>query len=345
MSCSCCNHDPCCCPPANCADLHSVECVDPGILTDGRFGYVLDYKLCPKRLASPEANSMMVANVAGSGQISVSWTDSPCIALPTLEIAEGQAIGNILAALGDSSCWRRIVPAAGADGFLGANNGEWVIKDIPEASIPDPLEVSTLTVTTLATVVSLVLTSSLCFPAAPTGTIASVIGLDADGCLVKQASSGGGGGSTPSILALSTAVYYENPTESSTATPNNSIANGAYATIGNEIYNNNAISQISGADTIKINVAGEYFVYWQGSFAEPPSTSNGIKQLDLEINGATTILGSRSQFSATNPIRSASVQGVTAKSFAANDVLRLKVSGSATNNRLQGAKLILVKFA
>jgi hypothetical protein len=236
---------------------------------------------------------------------------------------------------------RRVLPAAGSDGYIQAVDGQWKLTDVPTATIPDPLQIADLTVTSAATIVDLLVSGSFCFPSVALGTIATVVGLDSNGCLVKQSGTG-------SILNLGLAMYYENPDETSTAVPNNTIANSGYAVIGNELFDNNSIAQVVDTQTVRVNQAGKYLVLWSWSWGIPPT--NRTVNLSLEINGAgTPIPGTgptriKSGGGTDNQFQGQS--GMTIRQFAANDVLKLKcVSDVATNNPLQKVKLIIVNFA
>lgn len=335
MACSSCSCDPCnCSQPANC---QQCECPDPGSISPARHLSVLDYKLCDKRLTNTAG--VLVNNITGSGAGNIQWTNSPCVLVPSVEISEGMAFANILAALGDLGCWSRLVPAGSADGYLKASSGQWVIQDVPTANIPDPLNVANLSVTTLATIAALNVTGTLCAPGTASGTIVSVLGLDTNGCIVKSS-----GGSTS--VGVSLAMYYENTEETAAATPNSTIGNGAYAQIGNEIFDSDSIAAVQSVDTIKIVMAGKYFVLW-GAYYDTPSSPRDVN-LNLEINGATPSIPGfgPGRLTDSSPQVRYPVNGFTIRTLAANDTLKLKCESSvATNNPLKKVKMLLVRFS
>lgn len=337
MSCTYCGCEPCC-SPVNCAELSRCACSDPGSVEFGRYASVLDYRLCAKRLAN--VAGILVNQIDGSGNGYIRFTSSPCVVLPELEIADGVGFGSIMASLGDLGCWQSLVPTAGSTGYLQAIGGEWKLTAVPTATIPSNLPVTNLTVTDTATIVNLLVTGSFCFPAVGVGTIATVVGLNAAGCLVKQTGTG-------SILNLSFALYYENPTETSVATPNNAIANAGYAIIGNEIFDNNSIAQVQSTQSVEILVAGKYMIFWSGFYGDPPTVRDA--GLNLEINGGTPIPGfgpGRIRSLASGERVTFTAFGFTIRQLAVNDVLKLQCQSSvATSNPLRQVKLMLLNFA
>lgn len=332
-----------CAQPANCPQC---ECTDPGSLTSFRHLSGYDYKLCVKRLENPEAGSFLVNNPTESGNAQITWTDSPCVLVPALTVAEGVRFGSILAALGDLGCFHRIIPHADADGYLQAVDGEWVIADLPAGNVPDPLTLQNLFVNVLATINDVTVTGQICAPNTPNGSIVVPLGLDVDGCIVQQAA---GSGTSP--LSTSKALYYENSSEISVATPNSGITNNGYAQIGNLIYTSDLITEIVNSTTIKITSAGKYQIDWSGVFTGGVGnayTSAAARNLNLEINGGTAIPGNgpgaTSPGATTNGDVNFPVTGMTLRTFAANDTIKLKCEGSATNNLLYKAKLLLTRY-
>lgn len=340
MACSSCGCNPCNC--SNAANCPQCECSDPGSLAAGRHAYVLDYALCPKRLSTPEQNSILVGQRTGSGQLQVFWTNTPCVTPTALTVQDGVGFAGLLASMGDAGCWRSLTPDANATGWLRAFNGEFILAELPTSNIPDPLQVEDLTVTDDATIKDLTIATggSFCFPSVAEGTITTPIGLNASGCMVKQTS---GSGSNP--LGISIAEFYENPTETSTATPNTTVSNGQSAQIGNEIYDPDNIAQVNSTTSVKVLSAGRYSVRWFGLFAE--GVSSRLVNLDLFVNGSRVAFGTGSGRIANSAVanRSASVSGEYVQALAANDILTLVVSsdGSGDNN-LQKAKLVLTRW-
>lgn len=339
MSCSC-GQNPCNCSGAS--NCPTCECPDPGSVASGRHAYVLDYALCPKRLETPAQNSLLVGQVTGSGTLKVFWTNEICVAPPELQIADGVGFNGINASMGDAGCWRRLNPDINAVGWLRAFNGEWILSDLPTSNIPDPLEVEDLTVTDTATIknVSIPNGGSFCFPSVATGTITTPIGLNADGCLVKQTS---GSGTNP--LGISMAEFYENSSETAVTTPNSGITNGQSAQIGNELYDPDGIAQVNNTTSVKVLSAGRYSVRWFGNFGEDSSTR--LVNLDLFVNGTRVAYGAGNNRIANAAVanRTATVTGEYLQELAVDDLLSLVVSSTGSGaNSLQKVKLVLTRW-
>lgn len=343
MACSTCSCSPCnCAQPSGCEEC---SCVDPGSIPAGRYLPIYDYQTCQKRLVN--AAGILVNQVTGSGTSNIVWTSSPCVVLPDMEVEIGTQFPNIMSALGDQGCWHTMTPDMAADGFLRAIGGQWVLSELPAPEIPDPLTVQNLFVNVLATVTDLTVTSDLCAPNLSAGTIVTVVGLDSNGCFVKQNAG------TPTPLGVSMAMYYENvdDTSSSVAKPNSTIGNGAYAIIGNELYDADGIAFVLNTQTIEISVAGRYKIEWicffsnvfDGAYGTAPVARN----LNLEINGGTVIPGTGPGSTGSGGVNgdlNYCVTGMTIQNFVASDRLRLKCQGSNTDNRLFKVKMILTRF-
>jgi hypothetical protein len=292
---------------------------------------ILDYKFCERRIQNTPG--FLVCDFQPGGTPQIFFTNEPCINIPELAVGVGDQISHLNASLGDNACMRRLVPEAGADGWLRAIGGVWVLSALPTDTIPEPFEVENLIVNDTATIENLVVGATMCFDALASDTITDTVGLSAGGCLVKG-----------TISQVEAALFYENASLTSASTPNDPIARNTNAILGNEIFDPQGVASIVSTTRLKIDKAGSYFIIWSGFFNRNDD-AEGDDGLDLVINSSIVALAcGRTEH--VNPPNSANPIGFHLTTLAVNDTIELKVNAAAhvSNNHLRDVKIILVKY-
>lgn len=270
---SCCNRTPCTCT--------SVPCADPGMDTTGKHLMVLDSQFCQRRLENQ--NGFLYY-----GQNGLRFSDSPRVPLEELEVEEGDTFGSLVICTGSNGIFRRVVPASGVDGFLKANgDGTVSFADPTAASIPDPLTLNTINVSTL-NVQDINASGILTATGLQTDTIVTPIGLNGSNQIVKGQQQ-----------VISVAMFYETADPSSSATPNYKFPSGTTAPVKSnvEVFDPDAIASPSGETIITIDKAGDYIIEWYGNFTgyNPGAASVGgtmyNPELWLNLNNTTISRG------------------------------------------------------
>jgi hypothetical protein len=331
MSC-CCNRTPCTCT--------SVPCADPGLETTGKHLLVLDSQFCTKRLAN--TNGFLYY-----GQNGLRFSDSPRVPLAELEVDEDDPFGNLVICSGSNGIWRRVVPKLGVDGFLKANgDGTVSFSDPTAASIPDPLTLNTINVSTLnATDVNVSGTPT--FTGLQTDTIVSILGINGSNQLVLG-----------SQQTISVALFYETNDPAGPGTPNWTFPANATANvqIGNEISDADGIASVQDSATIRIDKPGSYVIEWYGQYSSgSPDGGNSAGQsfrpgLWLTINGVIVSKGNIETYQDRN-VSGTALGKYDAVSLNAGDLIRLRGNGSMRPSNssgrgtgLQGVTLSLTKY-
>ncbi len=294
---------------------------------------VLDYKLCPRRLAGPtdgEGNRIsgfLISKATGTSQ-DVIFTNEPCVLYPELSILSGQSFGSIVLAAGDQGCHKRLLPPETEFLFLQTDGaGAFKLGSLPNLPIPDPLAVTNFTATnaSITNLTATAITSPLM-----AGTILKTIGLNASNQFV-----------TGTLTGQSKAVFYESGTSVSAGTPNAGLNLNDLCIIGNELYDPDNISQVNNQNTIRINETGSYEIEWQGLFGLTGTTQSPA--VYLRVNGTVVNQGGRAMHTGgvvVSPFHWSHVQDLTN-----GDLITLQVGGtSATNVNLTDVRLILSKF-
>lgn len=329
---SCCSCTPCTCTESACGD--------PGLETTAKHLYVLDSQFCPRRLENQ--NGFLYYGSNG-----LRFSDSPRVPLAELEVEEGDTFGSLVICSGSNGIFRRVVPASGVDGFLKANgDGTVSFADPTAASIPDPLTLDTINVSTLnATDANI--SGTLTLTGMQDDTVVSVVGLNGSNQLVKGQQQ-----------TISVASFYETNDPAGVGTPNWTYPATATSNvmIGNELSDADGIASVVDSATVKIDKAGSYVIEWQGQYSSSnPNGGNSAGTsyrpgLWLTINGVVVNKGNIEVFQDRNVSGLAAGRHV-AVSLNVGDVIRLRGNGnmrpSTADGRgtgLQGVGIVLTKY-
>lgn len=323
-----------CCPTCQPANVITRgPCTDPGVLVNPPYLGVYDYKFCRGRL---ETNpGFLVSRINGSGNASIEFTEIPQVELSEIQAAENTAFGQLIV-MGSDFRWRALEPPASAGLFLQSNgSGDVIFGAGPAAVVPDPLVVNDLNVAVSATVEDLVTNGTVTHNNLASGTVASILGLNASNQLVTQ--------SLATSLAFS--MFYESPQSPSPSTPNLLITPGSNLIIGNRLYDSGSnIASVATSQTVQINTSGKYLVLWCASVRLPGS---GRAMVSLVINGLVVNNGNGSVDPVVSAVGDACIGpffGANAQDLEAGQVLSLRLDGSGAL-RTFGARMILVKLA
>lgn len=323
-----------CCPTCQPArSIYQGECQDPGTLIPGRHLVVLDYKFCERRLTN--SAGFLVSNQNGSGNFGIGFTTTPQVQLGEVTATANTAFGQLIV-MGSDYRWRALDAPASAGLFLQTNaSGGLIFGAPPEATVPDPLVVNELTVTTTATMDDVTTNGTLTLNNIAAGTVVNLLGLDASNEVVKQALTAG----------IAACMFYESATSPGAGAPNKSKTNGQYLVIGNRLFDSGAnLISVTTSESVTVNVAGKYVLLWQ---SEIRMTANGKAGTWLEINGVIVNQGTGrtdAEVSNATAANTAGFTGMEVRSLAINDVIKLQLSATAAVTTFE-ARLIAIKFA
>lgn len=307
--------------------------------TLGKHIVVLDSQMCQRRLQN-------VNGFLYYGSNGLQFSTDPRVPLTELEVAEGDTFGDMVICTGSNGIFRRVVPAAGVDGFLKADGaGRLTFEDPSSSTIPDPLTLDEINVTTL-NVTDTNSSGTTTYSNLQTDTIVSNIGLNGSDQLVKGTQQ-----------TISVASYFEINDLTGAGTPNYTYPATAssYVMIGNEITDPDSIAHVQDSESIAIDKAGDYTIEWRGQFSgyNPGAGPGGNyfhPGLWLTVNGVIVDKGNKEVF------QDRSVGGLACGKYEAialnvGDLIRLRGNGSmrgpAEANRgtgLQSVGVILTKF-
>lgn len=330
MSCSC-NQNPCCCGTSPCHPgnvIYQAECPDPGSVTALRHLLGLDEQFCKRRLL-PGTGGYLIARQTGSGTWVYAFSTTPVVDLEEFTAIQSQAFGQLLVQ-GADDIMRAMNGPAVANLVLGTNAaGQAIWIPIPPATVPDPLTVANLTVTTLATIASMAISGTINFTGLGTTTPAFLLGIDASGNLVKG---------DPATTGVQVASFFESPTSPSAATPNAGAAAGSLLTIGNLIYDSvlplvpgGSLFTATNSQTLTCITAGTYDVQWGGQITWD-SGSSGRPAMPLLVNGITVNNGNSRPTGVTTTQRAANLWCGNPRRFAVNDTVQVQMGSGVGAN-------------
>lgn len=324
MPCSC-NTTPCSCSPCAPANtIYEATCTDPGSAAFLRHLMGLDAQFCLRRLL-PGTGGYLVARQTPNGWL-IGFSTTPTVALEEFLAVQGVAFGQVLVQQSDS-VMRAMNPPVTANLVLGTNAaGQAMWIPIPAATVPDPLTVSTLTVTGLTLLNNLEVTGTPVFSGLGTSALVSFIGLDASNNVVKG---------TPATTGVQVAAFFESPTSPSTVPgPNNAATSGNPLTIGNLLFDSvgtagGALWTATNSQTLTCLTAGVYIVDFGGQVFYTGG-SDGQPGINLLVNGVNVNSGnSRSDANITTTLRTAACWGQTMRRFAVGDTVQLQLGPSS----------------
>lgn len=336
MSCGC-NQLPCCCDSAVPANIvYRGECTDPGTI-NARFLMGLDYKFCPGRIVNNSGLLNAVQN--GSGNFQIGFSDTPKLNPETVTAAENVTFGNFFV-LGSDNRMRQLEAPNTPSLFLQTNaTGDVVFGAAPAATVPDPLNVNDLTVANQATFEDVEINDDLEINNLATGTAVNLLALDATNQVILQSLSQG----------LSFSMFFESPTSPNAGFPNKSKVSGQYLVIGNRLFDSGGDNiAVTTSESITVQDAGNYLLVWQAQFRAGGAASAKFG-VWLEINGTVVNQGNGRTDSEVSGVDvnngdMMGLSGIEARPLAANDVIKLLVSETASNSEIFEVRLIAVRI-
>jgi len=334
MSCSCgSGYTSGCCPtclPSN--RLYNCPCEVPDLVDSGQHLTVLDGQFCPYRLENQEG--LLVSRLTGSGNVEITFSSAPVVALDVFTWTSQQEFGNLVAVNADGAM-RQLEGPATPDLFPRTNaSGNLIFDTLPTAIIPDPLTIGTINATTVNTS-ALNASGAVALTGLASGTIANTVGLDGSGNLVKGGSSTG----------IQSSMFYESPTSPSATFPNSNPTAGSNLVIGNQIYDSGgSIVGVVDGQTLKVLVAGKYRVDW-GGFIAFRGTKLGAA-LNLTINGVVVNSGNCPSSIMGDGIENHQfpASGFYFKDLSVNDIIRIQLSGGTYGIANDGVYCVAVGF-
>lgn len=315
--CNCCNQQ---CQPAN--TVYRGTCTDPGVLTSLRFLTGLDNQFCEGRLIS--GTGFLVSTLDGSGNQSIVWSQNPTLSLESYQATTNNPFGNIVIVGANGKMYQMDGPAT-ASLFLQTNAvGQVYFGTLPATTVPDPLNITDLSVSNEATINTLTLNGQMTAPNITAGTIEDYLGLDSTNNVVQQPIAD---------IQSQVQVFFESPTATSTLRPNDNQNANAYLTIGNTLFtSNSSLFTVVDSQTIKCLVAGTYVITWS---ALVKYTAGGAWNAGafLTVNGINVSNGG---FDPNSDIglnqNSIQIAFQYAYRFAVNDVVKLQVPSTVAAN-------------
>lgn len=323
-----------CCPTCQPAQaIYQGECADPGTLTPGRYLSVLDYKFCERRLTN--APGFLTANVNGSGNYSLAFTNIPQVQLQDYQATANQVFGSLIV-MGSDYRWRALQGPASLGLFLQTDaNGGIFFGSPPAATVPDPLAINDLNVANTATINDLTTNGTLTLNNVAAGTVVKLLGLDVSNEVVLQALSAG----------VAASMFYENSPSPGVSAPNKAKTNGQFLVIGNRLFDSGAnLISVTTAESLTVNVAGKYLLGWVGLVRY---TANGKASIGLTVNGVVVNIGNgRTDGEILNALAQtySNMAGLEVRSLAAGDVLQLQLAATA-NVTTYEVRLFALKFS
>lgn len=323
MSTSCCTGLSGCgcnaCAPSN--TIYRGTCTDPGSVNSGTYLVVLDSQFCENRLAG--STGILQSRVTGSGDFAIEFTSAPEVDLPTTQAVVGVAIPNLIG-IDTNNLWYEILGPAVANQILMTNAaGQLSFVPIPAATVPDPLTIGTLNVTTAATIVALTITGAVVASGIASGTPTELLGLSGNN-VVKR---------TIAQLSAAAAYFFESPTSPGAGYPNSGVTAGNLLTIGNLLYDSgNSIVSVTTSQTLTVAVAGFYTISWGGQMAHTVSSAwrTGIQLL---INGIVVSNGGVNPNEALSSQQvNCTISAVFSRSLVAGDTIQLRINPAAGTN-------------
>lgn len=337
---SCCSTYPnCCCDTAVPANIvYRGECTDPGTLTSLRFLYGLDYKFCGGRLTN--STGILNAQQNGSGNYLISFSDTPKLNPEVVQAVMNITFGNLFV-LGSDNRMRQLEAPVTAGLFLQTNaTGEVVFGAAPAATVPDPLNVSDLTVANDATIENLEVNGDVEINNLSSGTAVSLLALNAANELITQTLSQG----------LSISMFYESPTSPNAAAPNKDKVSGQYLVIGNRLFDSGADNiTVATSESLTVQDAGNYLILWTAQF-RAGGNAEAKFGVWLEINGTVVNEGNGrtdGEVSGININNIGSMNGLfgfDVRTYAANDVIKLLLSETASTQQTFGARIVAIRI-
>lgn len=308
------------CQPAN--TIYRGTCVDPGTIDFGSYLAVFDPSFCGYRLAAGEG--IVQSRENGSGNFQITITESPQVDIPTAQAVAGVAIPNLMV-INQNDAWLELLAPASANLFLTTNAaGQLLFTTLPAATVPDPLTIGTINVTTAATIAALTLTGAMTASGIASGTPTTILGLDGSNNVVKQ---------TVATAAVQTAMFFESPTMPNASSPNEMKVAGENLIIGNQIYDSGGtILTVTDSVTLTVAQAGKYTIEWGGTLRNIGG-SNWFTGMLLVINGILVSNGNtQTKFTVANAQNTVTAAGVYSRTLAVGDTIRLQLFSGATAN-------------
>jgi len=321
------------CQPA--AGIFLSECPDPGTIAQGFHLSLLDSKFCYRRATNTPG---LLQSVLTGGSYQITFTNLPQVELEDVNAVANTAFGQLIV-MGSDFKWRALAPPVTANLFLKTNaSGDIVLGSAPVATVPDPLSVTTLNVLGTATIEDLAINNGLTLSGVSSGTVTSLLGINASNQVVTQALS----------QSIAASMFYESASSPTAAAPNESKVSGDYLIIGNRLYDSgSSLINVTTSESITVAVAGKYLLLWVAQTWTSGTASVGAF---LEINGVIVNEGNGRTQSPVGITAGASMfqmTGVELRTLAVGDVLKLQFSqlGGTAQRKTFGVRLIAVKFA
>lgn len=297
----------------------------------------LDYKFCPGRIVNNSGLLNAVQN--GSGNFQIGFSDTPKLNPETVTAAENVTFGNFFV-LGSDNRMRQLEAPNTPSLFLQTNaTGDVIFGAAPAATVPDPLNVNDLTVANQATFEDVEINDDLEINNLATGTAVNLLALDATNQVILQSLSQG----------LSFSMFFESPTSPNASTPNKNKVSGQYLIIGNRLFDSGGDNiAVTTSESLTVQDAGNYFLVWQAQFRAGGAASAKFG-VWLEINGTVVNQGNGRTDSEVSGVDvnngdMMGLSGIEARPLAANDVIKLLVSETASNSEIFEVRLIAVRI-
>ena len=338
------------CPGTQASLPNQCQCPDPGLVALGQDVLVTDSSLCPRRLIPARDGNGNVINgflaLIGSGlNASVQWVSQPSVVLPPLAVASGQSFGALIISSGPTGTQYVVVPPSALGLYLvTAGAGNLKFAALPAGSVPDPLSIGTLNLTTalnLTGTAAAAFAGAISMTGLPAGTITNPVGLNVTNQLVKG-----------SLSTISKGWYFEAATRTGTTYPNTALQTGGSCTIGNRLYDADGLASITNSTTLTLTVNGTYQIDWSGAFGTSAGGPND-PGISLVINGSIVNPGMRGlETTGAANYNTTPVVGRHIYAGNANDTISLQVvcpslvgsDNSSTALNLRDVELVITKF-
>jgi len=319
------------CSPANV--VFQAACTDPGSATTLRHLTGLDSQFCERRIL-PGDGGYLVARATGSGGWLIGFTTEPVVPLSNFTAAQTTAFGNLVVQ-GSDNIMRTLTGPAVANLYMSTNAaGQLSFGALPAATVPDPLTVGVANVITTLNAADVNITGTVTATGLATGTLTSIVGLNASNQLIKGTIANTGS----QCAAFYEAAVSPAPTGN---TPNVSAVSGNPLIIGNLLFDSTTTAgnvaglfAVTNSVTLTCLIAGTYVADFGGMVVNTlaSESNNGKPNIALSVNGIIVNSGNASNNNAQRGSYQnvVSLWGQEMRRYAVGDTIQL-VLGSNTS--------------
>lgn len=313
-----------CSPCSPSSTIYEAPCPDPGAVTIGAHLATLDSNFCPRRLSN--GPGFLINRQTGGGW-RIEWSTEPNVPLSDFQAVTGQTFGQMVILQSDGVMRALNGPVTPLLVLMTNAAGQLIFAPMPAATVPDPLTLNLINVTTLNVAGIATFGQAPVFNNLTTAAITQAIGLNASNQLVVGSAA---------TTGTQSCMFYEAPTSPSPTTPNAAVTAGSNLIIGNEINSSlpttGQLIAVTTSELLTVVTGGFYLLDFCGQVTWTNNQS-GRPAISLLINGVDVNDGnSRPDSTVTTTQRSANLTGFASRRLNVGDTLQLQLASSSGVN-------------